>query len=151
MSQQEPKEYHLLHIHDLEGERTVALNAATYSVGRGSRNALVVHDAMVSRSHCLLVRIPIKQGQYVYRIVDGGINGKPSTNGVKINSRRYENKVLKTGDSIQLGDHVSLIYLVETMTHSPSDREFAELSVPFQSIQEEILDPTGTLSALPWA
>ena len=145
MSQQDLQEYHLLYIRDLAGERTVTLDAATYAVGRDSRNALVVYDPMVSRSHCLLVRLPLNQTQYVYRIVDGGISGKPSTNGVRVNSRQYQEKVLETRDYIQLGNHVSLDYLVATMTPSDFAQNFSDLSLPFQSVQDEIMDPTGTM------
>ena len=138
-------EYHLLHIRDLSGERTVALNAATYSVGRDSSNALMIHDPTVSRLHCLLIRLPMNNKKYVYRLVDGNTQGRRSSNGSRVNSTIYAEKVLESRDLIQLGSESSLHYLIARMSPGEFEDYFGQAIVPFHSVQDEILDPTQTL------
>ena len=138
-------DYHLFHIQDLDGERTVSLHAATYSIGRDSANALVINDPTVSRHHCLLIRVPVTRDKYIYRFVDGDINGGRSTNGTLINSNLYPEKVLESRDFLQLGQDCSVNYMIAKMTQSEFDQYFSHTILPFHSVQEEILDPTGTL------
>ena len=138
-------EYHLLHIRDLSGERTVALNAATYSIGRDSSNALMIHDPTVSRLHCLLIRLPMNNKRYVSRLVDGNTQGRRSFNGSRVNSQPYAEKILESHDLIQLGAKSSLSYLIAQMSPREFDDYFGHVVLPFHSVQEEILDPTQTL------
>ena len=141
-------EYHLLHICDRDGGRTVSLGAATYSIGRDSCNALVLNDPKVSRHHCLLLRIPRKRNSFIYRLVDGDVHGKASKNGIRINSKRHLTKILDNQDLIQLGEYSSLSYMIAHMTQAEFDQYFSHTVVPFHSVKEEVLDPTGTLQNL---
>lgn len=142
---QDYQEYHLLQIADLDGSRTIAFHAATYSVGRASSNALVVHDPSVSRNHCLFIRMPVNKDKYVYRIVDGGINGMLSMNGLLINGDHYAEKILETQDFIQLGHHAVIHYMIANMSPREFETYFGDIILPFHSVQDEVLDPTDTL------
>ena len=138
-------EYHLFHIRDLDGERTVLLEAATYSIGRDSSNALVINDLTVSRHHCLLIRVPAGQDRYIYRLVDGNIQGADSTNGTRINLERHEDKVLESRDFIQLGEDTSIHYIVANMTPTEFANYLDYSILDFHTVQDEALDPVGTV------
>ena len=140
------QEYHLLLIQDLGQERTVCLNAATYAVGRDSSNAIVVEDPTVSRQHCLLIRVPVNHNSYIYRIVDGDITGLRSKNGFQVNEQSYSEKILETQDKIQVGAYTTMSYMVANMTPVEFDRFFGSTVLPFHTVKDEIVDPTGTLT-----
>lgn len=68
---------HLLVVKDLQGQRTIPLQDATYSLGRDSRNAIVLRSRSVSRQHAILLRVTIPEtDQYGFRIIDGDFKGK---------------------------------------------------------------------------
>lgn len=137
--------YHLLIIKDPVGNRVAHLNAATYSIGRDQTDSIQVSDPTVSRHHAVLIRVPIGNQAYSYRLMDGDASGKPSKNGLFINGSQCRTHCLSSNDSIQLGQDVSLIYFVESFT----EEEFASYChdghIKFHRIQEAILDPTATL------
>ncbi|WP_298617509.1 FHA domain-containing protein [uncultured Thermosynechococcus sp.] len=134
-------EHHLLRIEDETGRRTVALEAATYSIGRDVTNAIVIHGHGVSRQHALLLRIPSPDG-YRYRVVDGNADGKPSANGILVNGQRVQRHELKDGDEINFGGSVKAHYSIMSM----GDAEFIKYlqSVNYHSIKAVPLTSTIT-------
>jgi diguanylate cyclase (GGDEF)-like protein len=96
---------HLFVVKDLQGERIIPLKEATYSLGRDSRNAIVLRSRSVSRQHAILMRVTVPESdQYAFRIVDGNFNGKRSTNGLFINGSQYTSHDLQHGDFIDFGN-----------------------------------------------
>ncbi len=143
------QEFHILRVEDQSGTRTYQLNAATYSMGRdASSNAIVVVDPAVSRNHAILLRMPRTGNRYVYRLIDGDLTGRRSTNGVVVNNQPCSETTLKTGDLIIIGENVKLSYLVASMTQDEYDEFFGAKSPTFHSLKEECLDPTGTLMTM---
>lgn len=135
-------EYHLLSIEDEMGSRTLPLDAATYSVGRDTSNAIVIKGQGVSRQHALLLRLPSPSG-YRYRIVDGNADGKRSVNGILVNGQRVQSHNLSPGDEINFGPHVKARYTTVSM----ADSEFVKYlaSINYQSIKAAPLTNTDTI------
>ncbi len=136
---------HLLIVDDAEGRRTVPLEAATYSIGRDATNSVVLHSKMVSRQHAILLRVTSPDSStYLFRIIDGDLQGKRSTNGLIINGRRLFSHDLKHGDMVVFGGDVrAKYYAISNLTDSDFDRfvEAKDLSTilsnsvnPFQTL-----------------
>ena len=102
---------HLLIIEDDEGKRAVNLQAVSGSIGRDTSNSIVLYSKEVSRQHAILLRVT-RPGEedYGFRIIDGNLQGKPSTNGLFINSRRCSSHNLRHGDEIIFGANVKVRY-----------------------------------------
>lgn len=97
---------HLFVLQDLQGQRTIPLLEATYSLGRDTRNAIVLHSRSVSRQHAILLRVTVPDtDQYGFRIIDGNFKGKRSTNGLIINGTKCFSHNLQHGDIITFGNH----------------------------------------------
>ena len=112
---------HLLIIEDDEGKRAVDLHADSGSIGRDIRNSIVLHSKEVSRQHAILLRVTRPDSEdYGFRIIDGNLQGKPSTNGLFINGRRCSSHNLHHGDEIVFGAHVKARY------HTAADDEDAQ-------------------------
>lgn len=110
------QERHVLIIEDDKGRRSVALDAATYSLGRDPTNAIVLESRSVSRQHALLLRLPTPgTSQYRYRLVDGNSTGKLSVNGVSVNGKRVSTLELRSGDTVMFGGRVTATYQVMAM------------------------------------
>jgi hypothetical protein len=110
------QERHVLIIEDDKGPRSVALDAATYSLGRDPTNAIVLESRSVSRQHALLLRLPTPgTSQYRYRLVDGNSAGKLSVNGVSVNGKRISTLELRSGDTVMFGGNVTATYQVMAM------------------------------------
>ena len=75
------------------------LSNEEYSIGRSSKNNIILDDITVSREHAL-----IKFSNKTPQIKD--LN---STNGVYINNEIIQEKDLKSGDKIQIGKYVLLL------------------------------------------
>ena len=71
------------------------------TIGRDINNEIVINDAEISRKHCRLVMT-----------ADGFvIEDLGSTNGTWVNERRISSQhLLRSGESIRLGDNITLIY-----------------------------------------
>ena len=70
-------------------------------MGVASRNDIVFDDNDVSREQCYLV----------WRETDYELHDLGSTNGTFINGQRVNNhRILKDGNLIELGDHITLEY-----------------------------------------
>ncbi|MEM9266788.1 MAG: FHA domain-containing protein, partial [Cyanobacteria bacterium P01_F01_bin.13] len=102
---------HLLIIEDDKGKRAVNLHADSCSIGRDVSNSIVLHSKEVSRQHAILLRV-IQPGEddYGFRIIDGNLQGKPSTNGLFVNGRRCSSRNLRHGDEIVFGVKVKVRY-----------------------------------------
>ncbi|MEA5465695.1 ATP-binding protein [Leptothoe sp. PORK10 BA2] len=104
---------HLLIIEDDAGKRAVSLQADSGSIGRDASNSIVLNSQEVSRQHAILLRVtrPGKD-DYEFRIIDGNLQGKPSTNGLFINGRQRSSHNLRHGDEIVFGAKVKVRYQV---------------------------------------
>ena len=125
MSKQErSKIRHLLVVEDEQGKRTFPLEAETYSLGRDSRNSIVLHGDLISRQHATILRITVPESdRSFFRIIDGSFNGKRSTNGISIGRRKCLSHDLKHGDIIQFGQKIrAKYYAVSNLL----DLEFAQ-------------------------
>lgn len=111
---------HLLIIEDDQGRKEFNLDAPVYSIGRDARCDIRLFSQFVSRRHATLVRLPQEDGSFYYRIVDGDSKGKPSANGLLINSRKILAHDLKNEDEIVFGPQVRAIYYLLSRDTIPS-------------------------------
>jgi diguanylate cyclase (GGDEF)-like protein len=105
---------HILVIEDQKARRIVALEEATYSLGRESSNDIVIYENVISRHHATLLRIkknPLGDN-YFYRIVDGDLHGNKSTNGLRVNGNSCDSHSLKHGDLIIFGGRAKASYYI---------------------------------------
>lgn len=117
---------HLLVVEDTQGRRSLLLEAATYSVGRDATNSIVLHSKLVSRQHAILLRVTAPEtATYSFRIIDGDLQGKRSTNGLIINGHRQYAHDLKHNDVVVFGGDVTAKYYAVS---NLSDTEFTRLS-----------------------
>jgi diguanylate cyclase (GGDEF)-like protein len=117
--------YHYLVIEDAEGQFKFPLNSTTYSIGRNPTNGIVLRSNLVSRQHAIFLRLPIpKASTFVFRIIDGNLQGKRSTNGIFINGERRTSHILAHGDEIVFSSDTRACYQV---VYNPSEvRMFGE-------------------------
>jgi signal transduction histidine kinase/pSer/pThr/pTyr-binding forkhead associated (FHA) protein len=136
---------HLLIVDDAEGRRTISLEATTYSIGRDSTNSIVLHSKMVSRQHAILLRVTSPDtSNYLFRIIDGDLQGKRSTNGLMINGRKLFSHDLKHGDTMVFGGDVrAKYYAISNLTDSDFD-QFCE-DKDLSSILSKSINPFQTL------
>ncbi len=138
---------HLLVIEDDHGKRMITLGEETCSIGRNPSNTIVLYSPRISRQHAILLRTtnPEVEG-YLFRIIDGNLQGMRSRNGLVINGNKYFSYDLSYGDEIIFGDEVKARYYV---TSNLADIEFLvscesnELSGFLQTMQ----NPFQTLSS----
>lgn len=113
------------------------LNDEAISIGRGSKNNIVIQDNEVSREHCRLIRLMAD-----YEVVDLG-----SSNGTYVNGARVEGtRLLQPGFLIELGDSITFEYerpplsdaTVEhqqAVTHERRQVQAASTATPEPSLQ----------------
>jgi hypothetical protein len=130
--------WHVLVIDDEQGRRALGPQCRHLR----SSNAIVIHSAAVSRQHALLLRLPQKDGQYTYRLLDGNIEGKRSTNGLSVNGQRCLSWDLKDGDQILLGEQVRLQDYVCRSSEVDLQQYLQEVS--FRSLKTQVLDRRAT-------
>ena len=110
-AQERQKIRHLLVVKDQKGKKTFPLEATTYSLGRDSRNSIELDAPSISRHHATILRITMPENeQSLFRIIDGSLNGKRSTNGLFINRQKKLSHDLKHGDVIEFGGGVKAKY-----------------------------------------
>ena len=115
---------HLLDIKEPNSRHTIPLEATTYSLGRDPSNSIVLNAKAISRQHAILLRVTIPESnEYLFRIVDGSLKGKRSTNGLFVNGEKCSSHILRHGDIIELGDQIKATYF--TLSNL-SDSEFYE-------------------------
>jgi hypothetical protein len=83
-------------------QQDVELTGPLMSIGRGSDNDLVIHDARVSRHHA---QLHARRGTLVFTDLR-------STNGSRVNGARVEEVVLGQGDRIEVGDTTLVVQSV---------------------------------------
>ncbi|GAB4233365.1 MAG: hypothetical protein Kow0049_16750 [Stanieria sp.] len=106
---------HLLVIEDCKGKRTIVLESATCSIGRDPSNSIVLHSSKISRNHAMLLRLTIPNtSNHQFRIIDGNLQGKRSTNGISVNGHRCSSHNLQHGDEIMFGSEVRARYYATT-------------------------------------
>lgn len=140
---------HLLVVKDLQGQRTIPLQEATYSLGRDSRNAIVLRSRSVSRQHAILLRVTIPEtDQYGFRIIDGDFKGKKSTNGVFVNSTKCFSHNLQHGDVIAFGNNQvsAKYYAISNLSEKAFSESFTVEDISsFLSQQANPVNPFETL------
>jgi len=135
---------HVLVLDDPQGRRTISLETTTYSLGRDPSNMLVLRSDYVSRQHAIIFRVPVPGSQaYLFRILDGNLEGKRSTNGLIVNGQKLYSQDLQHGDLIIFSRDVSAGYYVSA---NLTDAEFARYvdSVEFRSLKAIVRDPHQT-------
>ncbi len=142
-NQSSNQERHVFVVNDGK-RRAIALEAAAYSIGRDSSNAIVLNTDTVSRQHAMLLRVPIPgTRQYRYRILDGNSQGKPSANGVFVNGQPCRSREIENGDIVRFGQTVEGSYLTVSM----GDAEFVNYleSISYQSLKSDTMNAKATL------
>lgn len=127
--------HHILILESLFESQIIELKLSHYTLGRSQKNSLYIEDLEVSRHHATIVQESLNSSQIQYRIYDGKINGKKSTNGLIVNGQYCSERLLKPKDSILLGKNVRLSY------HQLSTKAFQlikKLAKPKQN-QEKIM------------
>ncbi|ACK71527.1 diguanylate cyclase/phosphodiesterase [Gloeothece citriformis PCC 7424] len=114
MNHPKPPFRHIFLIEDQKARRLITLEKQTYTIGRESSNDIVIYERVVSRHHATLLKVNKNStGQkYSYRIVDGDLQGNPSTNGLIVNGRNCETHDLKHGDVILFGGQAKASYFI---------------------------------------
>ena len=106
---------HLLLVEDRDGSREHPLGSPKYFIGRDIANDICLNSQFSSRYHALLLRVPgTITGQYSYRILDGDLEGKPSTNGLTVNGQKVNAHELKNGDVISFGPDAKATYRIQS-------------------------------------
>ena len=104
---------HILSVEDCDGVREHSLSNPKYFIGRDIANDICLNSEFASRYHALLLRVPTpQQGEYRYRILDGDLEGKPSTNGLTVNGERISAHQLNEGDVIAFGPDAKAVYRI---------------------------------------
>ncbi len=111
MKRPEEQIRHLLVVQDTNGRRTIPLESGTYSIGRHPSNTIVLNSPLVSRQHAVLLRVTDPEtGNFIFRLIDGDLQGKRSANGIKVNGKACHSHILKHRDSITFGGDVRARY-----------------------------------------
>ncbi|MCG9891932.1 MAG: EAL domain-containing protein [Thermosynechococcaceae cyanobacterium MS004] len=132
---------HLLVVEDSEGQRLLSLESTSHSLGRDPTNSIVLQSKAVSRQHAMLLRVTSSDpNSYGFLIIDGNLQGKRSTNGIKVNGQKCHSHRLKHEDFLLIGNQVRIRYLV---LQNLTDDDFAEYSrqVDFTGLLQESEHP----------
>lgn len=120
---------HLLILEDLDGFRLVPLEESSYFLGRDATNAIVVRSKGISRQHALFLRVTnADPNSYGFMLIDGNLQGEPSTNGTAINGEKCTSAKLQHGDKIVFGRQITAKYLI---LGALSDLEFTDFCKNF--------------------
>ncbi|MDJ0726447.1 MAG: FHA domain-containing protein [Prochloraceae cyanobacterium] len=102
---------HILVIKDRKERRMITLTKDIYTLGRSSKNGIVIYDRQVSRYHATLVRKQdMRTKKYSFWLIDGDLKGRRSTNGLLVNNKQSLSRKLKIGDVIGLSGTTTLKY-----------------------------------------
>lgn len=141
---QQRKNRHLLILEDLDGSRLVPLEESSYFLGRDTSNSIVVRANGISRQHALFLRVTgADPNSYGFMLIDGNLQGEPSTNGTSINGERCTSLRLNHGDKIVFGRQVSAKYLI---LEALSDQEFIDYchNFDFEEVSTQDVNPRET-------
>lgn len=106
----EARQNHLLIVEDDKGRREYMLDSPLYTIGRDPKCDIRLISQFVSRRHATLVQLPKEDGGFYYRIVDGNLKGRTSSNGLIINGRKLQAHDLEDEDKIVFGPQVFAVY-----------------------------------------
>lgn len=113
---------HILVVEDQKSKRIIDLKENTYTLGRDPNASIILYDRQVSRHHATLLRITDYQNhQSIYRIIDGNLQGKKSTNGLMVNDKYTLSHELKPGDTIRFGSSAKASYNIILTVASEGD------------------------------
>ncbi len=118
----------VLVVEDTKSSRVVNLDKSIYSLGRDAKNSIVIHSPLVSRYHATLLRVtnPVNNTSF-FQIIDGDLQGTPSTNGLIINHKPCLVKILNHKDEIIVGGKAKAIFLlVDQNLSEPEILEFTQ-------------------------
>ncbi|WP_181256742.1 EAL domain-containing protein [Merismopedia glauca] len=102
-----------LAIEDPQGRRVISLDKSIYSLGRESKNSIVLRSPHVSRYHATLLKVYSPETDaHLFQVIDGDLQGNRSTNGLKVNGKKCFSKTLHDRDLIQFSEQVRAYYLV---------------------------------------
>ncbi|MDX2271696.1 MAG: FHA domain-containing protein [Cyanobacteriota bacterium] len=106
---------HVLIVKDRSGPRAYWLTAELYSLGRDASNSIRIDSQYASRHHAILVKMesPLTPDGFVYHIIDGDVEGNPSTNGLYVSGQQTEFRDLEDGDEIQFGSDAVATYSLQ--------------------------------------
>ncbi len=97
-------------IEDEEGYHLVELSDQVYTLGRDPQNDICLRSQFVSRFHAVLRQEITVDGRITFKIQDGSIDGKRSTNGVVVNGQPIHQLTLTHQDLIIFGPRVQAIF-----------------------------------------
>ncbi len=134
-----PEFRHILVIEDQKSKRIVALKESTYSLGRDPSNTILIYDRQVSRHHATILRVTDYQNNYhSYRVIDGSLQGKRSTNGIIVNGKYCLSHELKHGDFIRFGSKSKISYQILS---SASEVDLLKDGNTVESLSEDFSSP----------
>jgi diguanylate cyclase (GGDEF)-like protein len=142
---------HLLVIEDAESQRLLSLESTSHSLGRDLTNSIVLKSKAVSRQHALMLRVTSTDpNNYGFLIIDGNLQGKRSTNGIKVNGHKCHSHRLKHGDQLLFGNQVKARYFI---LQSLTDSEFSAYcqNVDYSDLLSEAEDIAEILPHAPEA
>lgn len=113
--------HHVLTVEDPKGFRNFLLHNTTYSLGRSLENSIILRSNLVSRQHAVILAIAHpNRSAYFFRVMDGNLEGKRSTNGILINGKKRLSHVLGHGDEILFSKDTRAVYQVISAIASAS-------------------------------
>lgn len=116
-------EHHILLIEEQQ-DRVILLDSERYLIGRSDANEIVLNRDPISREHAILLRVPVSNEQkFIYRLIDGDAEGKPSTNGIFVNGQRHRSYDLFNDDVISFAGVVNALYIKASLS-KPQLSEF---------------------------
>ncbi|MEM8715108.1 MAG: FHA domain-containing protein, partial [Cyanobacteria bacterium P01_G01_bin.4] len=107
---------HALIVKDRNGPKAYWLTAEVYTLGRDADNSICIDSQYVSRKHALLYRVNDGKGGFLYQILDGDVNGNPSTNGLFMGDQRIDFLNLEHGYEIRMSCDVTVTYVTTSKT-----------------------------------
>lgn len=145
IAQERQKIRHLLVIKDRRGKRAIPLTQDIYSLGRSQDNSIVLYGSSVSRQHATIARRVNSTNQLSpFEIIDGNLEGTPSTNGLLINGVKRDRSLLQHGDFIELGHGVKITYYTLFNLLDREFTEFCQTKGDFQLIEQSSQAITST-------
>jgi diguanylate cyclase (GGDEF)-like protein/PAS domain S-box-containing protein len=105
--------FYVLIVEDGSNQRVIYLKDEIYEIGRRQSAKITLHDQAVSRYHATICREYNKEENlFLYKIFDGNLSHRFSTNGLIINNNKYRSKYLEHGDLIQFSESAKARYFV---------------------------------------
>lgn len=114
-------------------------------MGRDSANSIVLYSNVVSRQQAILLRMTTpKTARYLFRIIDGNLQGKRSTNGLSVNGKRCFSHNLRHGDVVVFSGDVKATYYASSDLAN-TERLTVCKAEDLSGLLSNLSDPFGTL------